>query len=455
MSPVETLDAGEQLDADEEATRPLPGLVLAWNAGAPEYRAIASQGRPLSFGRAGGDADITLNDGLISRQHAEFRVADGRATIRDLGSRNGLFVDGTRCAEARLDDGSVIRIGHSLLVFVADIRGLGGEVRREDGALVDPCLRRSWDRIARFAELSRHLLIRGESGTGKELAARTFHRVTGGAERPFIAVNCAAIPEGVAERLLFGTRKGAYSGAAADAPGYVQAAHGGTLFLDEFGELDLGVQAKLLRFLESGEALPLGAVRPLRLDVRVCLATNRDLREEVADGRFRGDLYYRVAEPSVILPPLRQRKQSIPWLVQDALDALTGLSAHALLIERCLLRPWPGNVRELRMAIAAAGQEAQLADRAQVLRADLPDDAGEAVDRRAAAEASAPTNDAPAPPDRSTSSPSLRDAEEAVVLDMLKSTGGNVSKAARRLGVHRNQLRRWLEKKGLDAGSLR
>ncbi len=453
MRQIETLDACEPLDAGEPVARPLPGVIMVWVGGAPDHRVISSGHRSLCIGRAGGSADVQVDDRLVSRRHAELRIRDGITRIIDLGSRNGLFVAGERCSEAVLAEGSVFRVGHCLFVYTTDVRGLSGPVVREGGALVDPRLRQSWDRIARFAELSRHLLVRGESGTGKELAARTYHRVTGDGERPFVAVNCAAVPEGVAERLLFGTRKGAYSGAAADAAGYVQAAHGGTLFLDEFGELDLGVQAKLLRFLESGEAMPLGAVQPLRLDVRVCLATNRDLRKEVADGRFRGDLYYRIAEPSVVLPPLRARRQSIPWLVQDALDMLTGLSPHPLLIERCLLQTWPGNVRELRMALAAAAQEARLEDRSQVLCGDLPAGSGESV--VAEPGPSAPVRRAQEEPaEAAARSASLREREDDEVLDTLKRAGGNVSRAARELGVHRNQLRRWLSKRGLEASVL-
>ncbi len=454
MRQVETLDASEQLDAGEPVVRPLPGVIMVWGREGPEHRVISPGQRSLCIGRAGGSADVQVDDGLVSRRHAELRIRDGVARIIDLGSRNGLFVGGERCSEAALTEGSVFRTGHCLFVYIPDVRGLRGPVVREGGALVDPCLRQTWDRIARFSELSRHLLVRGESGTGKELAARTYHRVTGDPERPFVAVNCAAVPEGVAERLLFGTRKGAYSGATADAAGYVQAAHGGTLFLDEFGELDLGVQAKLLRFLESGEAMPLGAVQPLRLEVRVCLATNRDLRKEVADGRFRGDLYYRIAEPSVVLPPLRARRQSIPWLVQDALDMLTGLSAHPLLIERCLLKTWPGNVRELRMALAAAAQEARLGDRSQVLCGDLPAGAGESVvaePEPPAAAARAREERAGTAASSAASSASLREREDEEVLDTLKRAGGNVSRAARELGVHRNQLRRWLSKRGPEA----
>ena len=153
--------------------------------------------------------------------------------------------------------------------------------------------------------------MRGESGSGKELASASFSRAASrGGASPFIGVNCAAVPAGLAERLLFGARKGAFSGATGDVQGYIQAADGGTLFLDEVAELDLRVQAKLLRVLETREVLPLGATRAERVELRVCVAAHADLAEQVTAGRFREDLYYRVGRPVVRIPPLRERLDS-------------------------------------------------------------------------------------------------------------------------------------------------
>src|SRR6185503_9730039 len=159
---------------------------------------------------------------------------------------------------------------------------------------------------AAIARTAQNLLISGPSGAGKEIAAGLFHRACGrareGNERPFVALNCATIPGGLAERILFGARRGAYSGADKDAIGLVQAANGGTLFLDEIGELPPDVQAKLLRVLETKQVLQVGAVEPTHVDFRVCAATLEDLRGRVADGRFREDLYFRIARPEVTLP---------------------------------------------------------------------------------------------------------------------------------------------------------
>jgi transcriptional regulator with PAS, ATPase and Fis domain len=278
------------------------------------------------------------------------------------------------------------------------------------------------------------LLISGESGTGKEIAARIFHLSGGKSGAPFATVNCATIPRDLAERLLFGSRRGAYSGAT-DAQGHVQAAHGGTLFLDEVAELPPDVQSKLLRMLETHEVLRLGATSYERVDVRVCAATWRNLREEVAAGRFREDLYFRIGQPEIRLPPLRERPDEIPWHVQQVLDASSTqrpISATAAFIDACAQRDWPGNVRELRAEIRRAsavtfahGSDALSAD-------DLSPTAGVRITRAEAPGGAAFPQDAFAA--------------------ALTAEGGNVVGAARRLGIHRNRVRRWLERHAVDAG---
>ena len=277
-------------------------------------------------------------------------------------------------------------------------------------------------------------MVLGESGAGKELAARAFHEARHGsaAAAPFVAVNCAAIPEGLAERLLFGARKGAYSGAASDAEGYIQAADRGTLFLDEIAELDPLVQAKLLRVLETREVLPLGASRPKRVEIGICAASHRRLRDEVAAGRFREDLYFRIGRPEVQIPPLRERLDEIPWFVARELRRVSPeLSASVTFVERCALRPWPGNVRELQRELARAAHRA-LEAQAQVVEPEhLLDEAGMAV----RASSSAPR-------------PGLSRWSEEEIRRALADHAGNVRATARALDVHRNQLRRWLDKHG-------
>jgi DNA-binding NtrC family response regulator len=243
----------------------------------------------------------------------------------------------------------VVRAGDSLLVAIRDtwsfersgVRAVPGPgpAFRVEGPLLQEVLRM----VAQTARLGSMLHITGESGAGKEGVARAFHAAGPAPGGPFMAVNCATIPEGMAERLLFGTKRGAYSGADADADGYVQAAHGGTLFLDEVAELSPAVQAKLLRVLETGEVLPLGASRSRRVELRFCSATHRDLRAQVAAGKLREGLFFRIASPRVAVPPLRDRIEEIPWLLHRQIgETAPGLVTHVSLVEACLLRTWPG-----------------------------------------------------------------------------------------------------------------
>jgi transcriptional regulator with PAS, ATPase and Fis domain len=262
------------------------------------------------------------------------------------------------------------------------------------------------------------------------------------ASAPFVAVNCAAVPEGLAERLLFGARRGAYSGAATDQAGYIQAADGGTLFLDEIAELDLRVQAKLLRVLETREVLPLGATRPEPVELRVCVAAHANLREEVRAERFREDLYYRVGRPEVLIPPLRERVDELSWLIAAEVARVDpALKVSVRLVEACALRPWPGNVRELLGEARRAAHRALSAGKAEVGEEELALEAGERLSDR-------PAKD----PGAEARIITLQD-DETKIAAALAESGGNVTQAARTLGVHRNQLRRWLSKRSPSAPS--
>jgi transcriptional regulator with PAS, ATPase and Fis domain len=271
-----------------------------------------------------------------------------------------------------------------------------------------------------------------------------------------VAVNCAAIPHALAERLLFGAKRGAYSGAEADADGYVQEADGGTLFLDEIAELDPQVQAKLLRVLESKELLPLGASKPRKVDFAFCSATNKDLRALVAAGTLREDLYFRVGLPAVALPALRNRPEEIPALIAQELAKLSpATTAHVSLVEQCLLRPWPGNVRELLTELRTAAQAA-LADGNRVAARHLSATAGSVF-------GSAMPDARPAPQDGHDSPPSdgprkrmpRVDVEwRRRIEDALRANAGNIAATARALGLHRTQLRRLVERHGLAVDAV-
>jgi len=299
-----------------------------------------------------------------------------------------------------------------------------------EGPVLGGLMSRAFGEIALAAKAGDTLLITGESGSGKELAARVFHAAGRSGDAPFVAVNCAAIPEGLAERLLFGAKRGAYSGAV-DADGYVQQAHGGTLFLDEVAELDAQVQAKLLRVLESRQVLALGATKAQAVEIRICAASHKRLRDQVAAGSFRADLYYRIGRPEVAIAPLRERLDEIPWLAQRALRQVSPeLVASAGLIERCALLPWPGNVRELLRELRGAAVAAQAQGSTLVQAEHLSADAGSAL--------ALPSEPAPV---------REQDVDDAAVERALAEHAGNVTAAARALGLHRNQLRRRIAKR--------
>ncbi|HRI63324.1 MAG TPA: sigma 54-interacting transcriptional regulator [Polyangium sp.] len=291
------------------------------------------------------------------------------------------------------------------------------------------------------------VLILGESGTGKELVARALHAASARAPRPFVAVNCAAIPDTMIESALFGYEKGAFTGATSRMRGHFVLADQGTLLLDEVGDLSLSAQAKVLRALQEREILPLGTETPLRVDVRVIAATHKDLRREIAEGRFREDLYYRLNALTLETPPLRERGADIELLAQLFIEAaalnlgkqLGGFSptARAALIAY----PWPGNVRELRNEVERAAIEAE---GAVVELDDLSPTIVNAF--MAPASLATPIRDAASLAARFAS---LEPMERALVVEALAAARGNLTEAARQLGITRIMMRRRVERFGL------
>ena len=319
-----------------------------------------------------------------------------------------------------------------------------------------PVIQEVYKHISRVARSESTVLIQGETGTGKELVARTIHAQSPRADRPFVAVNCAALPEPLVEGELFGHVRGAFTGADADKPGRFEAADGGTLFLDEVGELPPAVQVKLLRFLDDQVVERLGSVTSIRLNVRILAATNRDLAGAVAAGAFRQDLFYRLAVIQVEVPPLRDRLADVPALVSHFLTTRAPAGGAGPAVSRDAMArlqayDWPGNVRELRNAVEHAlvvsggGPilPSHLPERVRRGPTAAPGQGAEAVlDRYVDALASEG-------PEAFRSSPAA--LERRLIARALTEAGGNQSAAAERLGIHRNTLRAKIREYGLGA----
>jgi transcriptional regulator with GAF, ATPase, and Fis domain len=440
----ETLEEPPEKQGQTEPAR--PGVVVVLCCGAPTLKALPLDGARITLGRDRLEP-AGLVDAWQSREHADIAFDGARWTITDRASRNGTFVDGVRVNDATIAEApSVVRVGRTLLLLVRDVRRFEGAAVSVDAMVIGPTSKLALDRVAYAAKTGEGLLINGESGTGKEAAAAAFHAASPHAQGPFVPVNCAAIPEGLAERLLFGAKRGAFTGASSDAGGYVAGAEGGVLFLDEIGELEPDVQPKLLRVLESKEILALGATRPRRVNVAFCFATHRDLRAAVAAGQLRADLYYRIAQQQVTLPPLRARREEIPFLVVRELARIGATTSEdGRFVEACMTRPWPGNVRELIQETRRAGHEALAAKETEVRVDHLAMNAGRSFEGRE--EPIATTTTPSNPGGASSAAPPTKEAIGAI----FAAHGGNIAATARALGLHRAQVYRLLRRFGLVA----
>ncbi len=306
-----------------------------------------------------------------------------------------------------------------------------------------PGLARIRSLVNRVGPTNARVLVTGENGSGKELVARAIHEVSPRADRPFVEVNCAAIPSELVESELFGHVKGAFTGAVANQDGKFEAADGGTLFLDEIGDLALGAQAKILRALQEGVIIPVGGSKPVKVDVRVIAATNRDLEADIASGRFREDLYHRLNVMPIEVPPLRERTGDVPALVSHFVAVLGGGPGMSPMvftdeaIRRLQKRRWTGNVRELRNAverllILAPGPEVTAEDIDRV----LPPDSSPPMDHEGMAQAAG---------DR-TFQEFRDDAERAFIIARLRDHYWNIAETARALGMPRSNLYKKIDK---------
>ncbi|HEY2512258.1 MAG TPA: sigma 54-interacting transcriptional regulator [Polyangiaceae bacterium] len=432
------------------------GIALVVRCEGGSVAQMLHESRALTLGR-GAECDVVVHDHSVSRRHARLSF-DAGWRIEDLGSRNGTVVDGRRVGSGErvpLNLGSVASLGSATAVLQAaePQPADAGDARAvaSDFVIRDPAMERLDETIGVLAPSPLPVLIVGETGVGKELFACAIHARSSRAQKPMVQINCAAIPAGMVESELFGYERGAFTGAAQPKAGLLESADGGTVLFDEIGELPITLQAKLLRVLETGQCQRLGALRPRGIDVRVVSSTNRDLRQAIADGEFRADLYHRLNGATVHIPPLRDRRADILPLAMHFLgrmartmrvaepalgaDARAALAAHS----------WPGNVRELRNVM----ERAVVMARSGTLRAaDLE---LEGAQRRAEPRVEMRET---LPPPR----PSLEDElsitaddgkglraeleamERRRVVEALERCGNNQSRAAKMLGISRHAL---------------
>ena len=420
---------------------------LAVIEGPDRGKSIAVGADELRIGTDGG-CDFVLADDRVSALHATVRADAARFVVRDLASTNGTWYEGSRVTVVAVAAGSTLRLGRSALRFEPDAQPLDlpPSQARRFGDLVGESLamREVFAVLERVAASDATLLVEGETGTGKELVARAVHDASDRRRGPFVAVDCGALPEGLLESELFGHVKGAFTGAAQARVGMIARAHEGTLFLDELGRISPTVQARLLRVLEERRVRPIGGDDERAVDVRVIAASRDDLDDEVAAGRFRPDLLYRLAVVRVALPPLRTRREDVPGLVRELLrrrgfadDELAGPN-----LDRLAAHGWPGNVRELRnvidRAIALAPGAQRFADLNVRLGAAAAPDAGLAV-----------RSDLPYAEAKAAV---LHDLERRYIADVLARTHGNLSAASRESGIDRKHLRALARKHGLIDG---
>lgn len=390
---------------------------------------------PTTLGRL--DAKLAFpEDRAISRLHAELVLVDGRVEVRDLGSHNGTWRNGERTARDVLADGDVLRLGDTFLLYrVEPVELVDADIPTVLG--VSPHVRALRADLARVAPTGATVVLLGETGTGKTLAARAIHAASG-RRGEFVHLNGAAIPENIAESLLFGHKAGAYTDARADSAGAFRTAHRGTLFFDEVALLSSATQARLLVAIESRAVTPVGANTPVPVDVRLLVATNEDLDAAVAAGRFRADLHARLAEVTLELPPLRRRREDLLLL----LDAARGPKAPPFTpdaVDLLLRWPWPYNVREVE----------KLASELRI-RGEGRTSIGAELLERFAEPAPPARDDLPQPPP-SVDGPPDREA----LLALLREADGNVSELARRVGRSTKQVYRWCSRFGVDPAQFR
>lgn len=409
------------------------GLELAVVEGPDEGQTVQVTGSVVLGTHAG--ADLVLSDRAVSRRHVQLTPSGDGLWLKDLESTNGTFLRGTKVREALLEAGTTFELGRTKI----EIRSTTARSRvplskrTRFGGLVgeSPAIRRLFALLERVSPTDVTVLVEGETGTGKELAARAIHENSPRAQGPFVVVDCSAVSPTLIEAELFGHARGAFTGAERERAGAFETADGGTIFLDEAGELPLELQPKLLRVLQEREVRRLGEQNLRAVDVRVVAATNRNLADEVARGKFREDLYYRIAVFRVRMPALRERAGDIPLLVGHFLRDRPGVEISEETLRKLQRAPWHGNVRELFNTV----------ERATLLSFEEIEPLDASGPNAMAVDASRPFKEA--------KGELIDEFEQQYLRQLLERTGGNVSQAAREAGIDRKHLERLVKKHGL------
>jgi len=406
-----------------------------------ESRSLVEGGK-VHFGSSP-DCEFSLTDKTVSRRHLVAEFAGDSVILRDLGSTNGAFIQGSRFKEISIGFGAEFKIGRSVIKFLPEEEIVEPEPSEQSslGSLVggDTKMRQLFKLLQDVAATDATVLIEGETGTGKELIAEEIHNHSPRRDGPFVVFDCGSVPHELIESMLFGHVKGSFTGAHTDRRGAFAEANGGTIFLDEIGEMALDLQPSLLRVLDKRAVRKVGSNNYENIDVRVIAATNRDLRAEVAKRDFREDLYYRLAVIRVSVPPLRERGNDIPMLVEHFVRRFSPngpLEVPPEVMADLKRHSWPGNVRELRNAIeracllaqgnAISFEDAVMEEAAPALgiRTDLPfkEAKGQLVER----------------------------FEREYIEDLMRRHAMNLSAAAREAQIDRKHLRELIRKYDLD-----
>jgi DNA-binding NtrC family response regulator len=414
-------------------------LVLVNTDGAGQSYPLGSA---LKIGKAP-DNDVVIDHPTVSRNHLVVRRQGDQFLVQDLGSTNGTFIDGAQVREAYLRAGALLEVGDVQLRFQPQVKQLELSPANEDklGDLVGRSvpMRKIFALIEKIAPTDSTLLLVGETGCGKGAASKTIHKLSPRAQGPLIVFDCASVSDSLIESELFGHEKGAFTGAVNQRIGCLERANGGTLFLDEIDDLPLDLQPKLLRALEDREFRRLGSsAAPIKFDTRVIAASKKDLWSEAQTGRFREDLYFRLSVFTISLPPLRERKEDIPLLV----DACAGSQLWQRLPEprreQFNAHTWPGNVRELRNAVERLKH-----------MADIPELSAETLLREYGGPATPQGETLPvdyAGQFKESKDELIRAFEREYLTRLLSKSKGNIAKAARDAGLDRKHLYSLLHK---------